>query len=313
MLENSQGRDPFLAFTLVIDALDECEGEDDVRVILQLFIEVKDLCNIQLSIFITSRPEISLRLGFQAMSEILHQDLILHNIPRSIIEQDISVFVRHELGIIREQQRLSPDWPNEKDVKLLVQRSDCLFIYVATVCRFINNHDWRPEGRLSLILHDDAIDVSSIAKLDDMYIQVLKSLVIKDFKGQEKVRLSKRFRQIVGSIVTLFDVLSIIALAELLSKEVSDVNMALSSIHSILNIPKSQDFPIQLHHPSFRDFLMDNKRCPDGDFRINPEVAHTELAKSCLQLLSNTLTRDICNVRPCVARRTPSRDKSQVL
>jgi hypothetical protein len=166
---------------------------------------------------VTSRPETAIRLGFRDIPEIIYQDLILYDIPRSIIEQDISVFVRYKLGNIRTQHKLLPDWPNEKDVKLLVQRSDCLFIYVATACRFINNQEWSPEEQLSLIFKNNATDASPTVKLDNIYTQVLKSSVIKNCKGQEKVRLSKGFKQTVGSIVILFDVLSAAALAELLS------------------------------------------------------------------------------------------------
>jgi hypothetical protein len=42
---------------LVIDALDECDGDNDVKGILQLFVEAKSLEPIQLRIFTTGRPE----------------------------------------------------------------------------------------------------------------------------------------------------------------------------------------------------------------------------------------------------------------
>jgi hypothetical protein len=118
---------------------------------------------------VTSRPETAIRLGFRDMPEIIHQDLILHDIPVSTVEHDISVFVRHELGKIRKQHDLSEEWPNEKDVKLLVQKSNCLFIYAATACRFVGDQSWLPEERLSLILQDDATAASPSAELDHIY------------------------------------------------------------------------------------------------------------------------------------------------
>lgn len=54
---------PNLTLTLVIDALDECEPEDDIKLILQLFVEVKDLATVKLKIFLTSRPETPRRLS----------------------------------------------------------------------------------------------------------------------------------------------------------------------------------------------------------------------------------------------------------
>ena len=72
--------------------------------------------------------------------------------------------------------------------------------------------------------------------------------------------------------------------------------MALGSLYSVLNILKNRDFFIRLFYPSFRDFLLDSERCPDGDFRIDPEIAYMKLAESCLQLLLNTLIKDICSL-----------------
>jgi hypothetical protein len=73
-------------FILVIDALDECEDENDIKLILRLFAEAKALSTVQLRIFITSRPEIPVRLGFRVhIAEAEHQDFVLHHVPQDII------------------------------------------------------------------------------------------------------------------------------------------------------------------------------------------------------------------------------------
>lgn len=53
-----------LTLTLVIDALDECEGEEDIKFILQLFVEASGLTTMKFKVFFTSRLEIPIRLGF---------------------------------------------------------------------------------------------------------------------------------------------------------------------------------------------------------------------------------------------------------
>ena len=88
---------------LVIDASDECEREDDVRVILLLLAEARYLRGIRLRVLVTSRPETPIRLGFRDIPRVEHQDLILHNISQSVIEHDLMVFLHHELGIIRRK------------------------------------------------------------------------------------------------------------------------------------------------------------------------------------------------------------------
>ena len=66
---------------------------------------------------------------------------------------------------------------------------------------------------------------------------------------------------------------------------------------SVLNFPEIEDIPISLLHPSFRDFLLDNRRCDDLQFCIVGENAHGDLAVSCLQLLSRHLKQDICALK----------------
>src|SRR5208282_1137992 len=86
---------------LVIDALDECEGENDVRLLLRLLPEIKGLRSLKVRIFITSRPETPIRFGFRQMSVDAHQDFALHNIDQVITQHDIFIFLSHELEDIR--------------------------------------------------------------------------------------------------------------------------------------------------------------------------------------------------------------------
>ena len=138
---------PRPCLNFVVDTLDECNSEDNIKLLLQLFVEVKDIDTVNLGIFLTSRPETAIRLGFGQMPEIIHHDLDLHAIPRSVMEHDINVFFMHELGKIKDTWKLR-DWPSEEDLQYLVQRSDGLFIYAATVCRFLKSSDWLPQDRL---------------------------------------------------------------------------------------------------------------------------------------------------------------------
>jgi hypothetical protein len=288
-----------LSLSLVVDALDECENEEDIKLILQLFVEAKNLTVTELKILVTSRPETPIRTGFHDMSDILYQNLVLHDIPRSIIEKDISVYLRHELHRIRRNRNLSSNWPDEKDINLLIQKSDCLFIYVATACRFIEDEDWLPEERLSLITQGNP---TSGSQLDQMYTEILKHAVFQNQSREEKLVLSKRFKQTVGSIIVLLNVLSITALASLLSMPIEQAKVTLRSLHSVLNISKDPDFPIRLLHPSFRDFLLDSQRCQDSYITIDEGKTHETLFEHCLQTMSKTLMRDICDLKMPGAR-----------
>jgi hypothetical protein len=286
----------FSDLVLVIDTLDECGNQDDIRVILQLLAEAKDLSNIQLRIFVTSRLETPIQLGFRAIDETVHHEFVLHSISRSVIQHDISTFFKNELEKIKKERALSPDWPGEQNIELLVQKADCLFIYAATACRFIGDPKWLPEERLSQVLRDDPTDLSPTEKLDEMYKQVLTHSVIGNCSGRATNILCARFRDVVGPIILLFESLSPVVLARVLHTEAEVVKVTLSSLHSVLDIAEDEDSPVRLLHPSFRDFLLEKERCSDSRFWVNKEEVHKHLAERCLWLLSTNLRRNICNL-----------------
>lgn len=288
---------PNLNLTLVIDALDECEHEEDIGTLLQLFIEAKDVTAVKLKVFVTSRPETPIRIGFRDMPEIIYEDLVLHDIPRLIIKQDICVYLMHELVVIRKERNLPSHWPSHETMDILIQKSNGLFIYIATACRFVRDKDWLPEEQLSIILQDDVVGDSPTSRLDNMYTQVLRYSVLRNKVGKEKDRLSKRFKQIVGPVVVLFDVLASHELANLLSTPESQLDVTLNSLHSLLNIPKDKSLPIRLLHPSFRDFLVDTQRCQDSNFGISKSTVHEDLTQSCLLVMSRFLKKNICSLK----------------
>lgn len=48
-------------YVVVVDALDECEKEGDIRTVLDLWSSLPQMTNIRLRIFLTSRPELPIR------------------------------------------------------------------------------------------------------------------------------------------------------------------------------------------------------------------------------------------------------------
>jgi hypothetical protein len=97
----------------VLDALDECEGENDVQIILRLLAEARSLKKVRLRVLITSRLEILIRYGFYQVPDAEHCDFILHDIEAAIVDYDISIFLDHELRKIGQEQTLRIGWPGE--------------------------------------------------------------------------------------------------------------------------------------------------------------------------------------------------------
>jgi hypothetical protein len=85
-------------------------------------------------------------------------------------------------------------------------------------------------------------------------------------------------------------------LAGVLHVHCEDVIRKLNDLQSILDIPKERTQPIRLQHPSFRDFLLDEKRCADSNFWVDEKQAHQVLADSCIRLMSTSLKVNICEL-----------------
>jgi hypothetical protein len=133
-------------------------------------------------------------------------------------------------------------------------------------------------------------------KLDTIYLKVLEYPISRTYYEHEKNKLCEMFNQIVGSIVIIFEALSADILAKLLDTSKEEVDLTLHDLHSLLEVPESQEHPIRLLHPSFRNFLLDKQRCRDQHFWVDEKKAHKALAESSLRLMFNSLRRDICTL-----------------
>jgi hypothetical protein len=94
----------------------------------------------------------------------------------------------------------------------------------------------------------------------------------------------------------LFDSLSVATLAELLVMSTRMTSIALNALSSVLNIPEQQNSLLRLFHPSFRDFLLDKQGCSDDRFWIDETQVHDDVAEHSIDVMSNTLRRNICHL-----------------
>jgi hypothetical protein len=274
-----------------------------MRTILHLLSQTKNLKSMRMRIFLTSRPEFPIRLGFMKMSSDTHQDVILQDIPQITIKHDISAFLRYGFTKIREDYNclhpsdasLPSSWPGEEHMQALTEMALPLFIFAATVCRFVGDPKWNPKNRLADVLKYQMSRQASM--LDKTYLPVLNQLLI-DLTDSEKESLAQEFREIVGSIVVLADPLSTSSLAGLLGINIEIIYCRLNSLHSILSIPPDRDSPVRLLHLSFRDFLLDPEKRGKSPFWVDESETHEMLKTRCLELMSRpkSLCENICRL-----------------
>lgn len=280
---------------LVVDAIDECSKYRTQ--ILTLLCSLRSEVDVRIMLFISLRPEPDLQAVLpSANTQGTHRSFILHDVEKSVVRGDIERFLKSGLSDVARRHPLSIDplrWPSSADICTLVDRSEQLFIYAATVVKFIADDTMSvPKERLIMTLRPavKAID-SPYKQLDQLYQQVLESALPEPCSDDAL----KRFHAIVGTIILLYDPLSFEALARLLRMDYSKMEAALRHLHSLITVPDGEG-EIRLIHPSFRDFM--TQRCPRWSrYNIIPADRHRDLAMACFKTMELGLKRYICDIQ----------------
>ena len=300
---------PSRVLVIVIDALDECDRDNDKRNIVRLLAQLQSISMLRLRIFLTSRPELPVRLGFSKLTSDLYHDTKLEQVQGSTIEHDIRRYLEHQFCEMRKEDwSLQPydplpvDWPGEACIDELVELAVPLFIFAFTVCRFVSESN--PRKRLASILRQVEAGKASFSELDKTYLPILNQLVL-DLGEQEREQATEDFRAVVGPLVLLVTPLRPRSLSALINIPLADMDAVLRRLHSVLEVPADPQQPVQLLHLSFRDFLVDPRGQQSNRFYVNEKEMHAQLAQQCLRVLGQTspLKRDLLDLKAPGTRR----------
>ncbi|KAJ7216075.1 hypothetical protein GGX14DRAFT_518417 [Mycena pura] len=264
---------PELLPILILDGLDECEDWKIQQDILRLFIDAIRVQQLPLRILIASRPEPHIR-GVIRTREIcclmeLHADDTAYEDIRRYLEDEFS---KIHSECFAEGMNLGAAWPPHEAVERLVRKSSGIFIYAATVIRFVGDQYRHPQEQLDSVL---ALDPESTSPLDDLYTQILS--VAKQNDRQLRI-LHVIWRKIFADpeeIDLLLD----------LSRGTS--RLALRGLHSLLKVPIHSRFRMQtimVLHASFTDFLGDARR--SKGWCVSYPWLHSDNLYSSIRLLS---------------------------
>ena len=277
---------------VIIDALDECESDEDIKTFIKLLSQVPKIVRL----FVTSRPELSIRFGFGFLEKGDFQSVALQNIPEEQIRRDMTLFLGNKFSVIREDRFLPPDWPGGNRIHNIVAMAVPLFIFAATICRFVGDPKWKPERRLEKFFQDPAL--MSASKMDRTYQPILNQLVAGQ-DGDDSEELVEEFQRIIGVIILLATPLSLSALAQLLDMPEDDISNRLDSFRSVLHIPSDPNLPIRILHLSFRDYLVDNSTKLNErtlKFWVDENEKNAQIASQCLAVMHCRLKKNICNL-----------------
>ncbi|KAJ3925356.1 MAG: hypothetical protein NXY57DRAFT_1032205 [Lentinula lateritia] len=258
---------------LVLDALDECQ---DIAKVLQPLVSAISKKELQgLKFFITSRPEPKIQAELKAYSASGMKEFILHNVEEDIVQKDISVYLQKEL------QHISP---TEEQLCILTKLSQQLFIYAATVVRFVKEANGIARKRKRLLGCIE--NAANLKDLNALYVEILDMATEKLQDEEMQDDLS-----IIHTIISVGKPLTCQTIAELLHAEVESVSNLINRLHAVFYMTEA-DGPIIIFHKSFYDFFASSK---DSKYKYNATTQHESLTFSCLQIMER-LCFNICNL-----------------
>ncbi|KAF7350149.1 WD40 repeat-like protein [Mycena venus] len=180
------------SLVVIVDALDECGGltrfrSQDRQDVLAA-IERWSRLSPSLRLIVTSRDETPISEVLGPISESLELRLSSRQAAK-----DIEVFLDLELKRIGRAYCL-PDWPTQDDIHALAVKAKGLFVWAATLVKFVDQP--RPQDVLQLILQDEMTLEGDITNLYNLILEI-------SFPDQQPgSKFLAEFNSFVGAIVT---------------------------------------------------------------------------------------------------------------
>jgi len=280
-----------ISTVIVIDALDECKDEEPSSAILSVLGRfIKKVPRVKF--FITGRPEPRIKTGFRLPLLVDLTDVfVLHDVHPTLIDNDIQLFLKHELSELAQRNSLGR-WPADETIDLLSRRAAGLFVYAVATVKYLKKKLYLPDERLKAIINfPDSTGYEGGTSLDSLYLWVLREA----FHVDDPV-ISSKARSVIGTVVLLANPVQPSGIAELVGLETRDALQFLTSVQSLLILNEDPTQPVKPFHKSFPDFITDPSRCTDPRFYISPGDLHFKLALSCLRLMNNGLGKNLLSL-----------------
>ncbi|KAI9460067.1 WD40-repeat-containing domain protein [Boletus coccyginus] len=270
---------------LVIDALDECGLSTSREPILHVLADESTQLPPNVRVLVTSRPTGDINAALEGR-------------PHVPFERDIRFYISHRVHALRDEQ-----------YALLTTKADGLFEWARIACDFISSPDQggpSPEDLFECIR--SLADGGPRSPLDQLYTIILKR-AIHDSR-LARYRFSSVMRQVLGTL----EPLPMASLNEMRSffsapQDPFHVESILKSIAPLIAGVTDPTSPVRLFHASFRDFLTDRAR--SGEFFVELNGVHQDLAVSTLAGMKNGLQFNICGLESSYLRNSDVPDLAQ--
>ncbi|KDN33415.1 hypothetical protein RSAG8_13495, partial [Rhizoctonia solani AG-8 WAC10335] len=272
---------------VVIDALDECEDMKSTQQILEVLLTKSK--GLPIKFVVSSRPEAAIRHQMEKNGTWVDSRMVLHELDSGEVRADIKTYLTAELAPIN---------PSEMEIKELVKRAGVLFIYAATVIRYVGYDDFgrNPRSRLDAVLgmSKQKQNTAQDQEIDQLYGAILET-AISDTKLEETERDDMKL--VLNTVVCAKAPLTVDALNALLNLgDVERVKAALRPLWSVLHV-MGQEMTVTTLHASFPDYLTNPTRSGDSKWHCDAAAHNNILTERCFECIRDTTPQfNICSL-----------------
>ena len=275
----------------MVDALDECDAE--IHELLQRIIDESFEASPKIKWLTTSRNELAFieQLGRRHQR---HTSLELNSLH---VTRAVAGFIEYKVKGLANEKFYASELQDFVR-KSLLRKSEGTFLWVALVCKELKKV--RKKHAKSLIEEIPA-------GLKPLYARMMNKILSQD--RQIDIELC---RQILCSVTLAFrplrleEIVVFAKIPEEFHKDPLDLRELVSLCGSFLTI---REETVYLVHQSAKDFLSDGES--KDIFHLGQRHEHANTARLCLEIMSSTLKKNICNFR-CPEIYTKSANESNI-
>ena len=273
-------------YLIIIDALDEIDGKGGSEFLCDLLHIINKHHLLGLKFFATSRPDPALVTHLRSFKD--KQLYRLEEVPTEEAQDDIAKYLNANL----------PHFVGCPEMDRLVSQADGLFIYAATVVKYLADlEEVEQKQLLDQLLATSALGIPQTEEdeaplLDQLYLQLLSNAFynVPSAVRQDRLKILHTFlctaertsTSIVANLVFTSDADSFTKLAD----------TVLAQLHAVLYTQHDQVF---WYHKSFPEFLFDRDR--SKKFWCNEAEHHRRLVESCFRIMKSGIRFNIANMQ----------------
>lgn len=266
---------------ILLDGLDECEGEDQQCNIIRLISAfVLEFPRVPLVWVVASRPEPHIKVVFN--DEDIKPSYWQEYVPVDSTEacRDVEHYLNASFDNIRKQ---FPDsipappsrWPTERQILKLAYAAKGYFVFASTAIRFIEDQSLAdPVSQLDLMLAiidklPAAPEGQPFNLLDALYAQILATIPPISWRTAKRILGYTQYVRGAGNFCS-FKAKTLVEVCNVLGIQQHVAYSALRRLHSVLVVPpleSADTTSVTFLHASFLDYLKNPSR--SKEFHLN--------------------------------------------